>query len=63
MQCRISFNKHKALYKRRHLISTTRLIIHIIRGASPLISAAPLNVVLVRVVTILLVAKPKCVLN
>ena len=60
MQCRISFNKHQALYKRRHLISTTRLSIHIIREVSPLIRVAPLNAVLVRVVTILVVAKPKC---
>ena len=63
MQCRISSNKHQALYKRRHLISNTRLSIHIIREASPLISAAPLNTVLVRVVTILLVAKPKGMWN
>ena len=63
MQCRISSNKHQALYKRRHLICNTRLSIQIIREASPLISDAPLNTVLVRVVTILLVAKPKCMWN
>ena len=42
-----SFNKHHTF----------------ITGTSPLISAAPLNAVLVRVVTVLLVARPKCVWN
>ena len=50
---RISSNKPRASNKRHPLISTATLGIHIEISASPLISAAPLNTALIRIVTIL----------
>ena len=49
---RISSNKHLTSNKRRPLINASPLGIHIEISTSPLISATPLNVVLIRIVTI-----------
>ena len=48
---RISSNKRRASNKRRSLISTMPLGIHIEISASPLINAAPLNTGLIRIAT------------
>ena len=49
---RISSNKRLTSNKRRPLISPPHLGIHIEISTSPLISATPLNVALIRIVTI-----------
>ena len=52
-------NKRRASNKSHPPISTAPLGFHIETSVSPLTSAAPLNVVLIRIVIILLVTKPK----
>ena len=49
---RISSNKRRASNKRRPLINAVPFAIHIEISASPVITTAPLNTELIRIVTI-----------
>ena len=60
----ICSNKHRAPNKRCPLTSTEPFGICTEISASPLISTAPINPALIRIVTIIsLVAKPRCIWN